>query len=91
MKDEIVDDKTVARPISTHVPVALNRRGFDPFESCPSLPNPTIQQMYGRVLASWTMDLLNRSPRLVWGPSDPLDDYCDRDWRRLYRGDIVDD
>jgi len=49
------------------------------------------QWMYRRALAAWASDLLSHRRDLVWPSPDPINDYRDRDWTRLYTGSILDD
>ena len=50
-----------------------------------------LRAMYQKALAGWAMDLLTLSAPLTWPARDPVADYRDRDWRRLYTGSILDD
>ena len=47
--------------------------------------------LYQRTMAGWVCDLLRRQGGAAWPKHDPLADYRDRDWRRLYQGSILDD
>lgn len=53
------------------------------------VPTQAVQRMYRRVVSGWASDLLR--PPTSRPTADPLADYRDRDWRRLYRGNILDD
>jgi hypothetical protein len=48
-------------------------------------------RMYRRVLANWAGDLLRQRPGIAWPADDPEADYRDRDWRKMYAGDVLDD
>ena len=50
-----------------------------------------VKLLYRRAIAGWAYELLRQTPRPVWCDPLPQDDYQDRDWRRLYRGSILDD
>ena len=60
-------------------------------------PTKAVQKMYQRVLSGWASDLLRPRnvptvrPAIAPAAADPLADYRDRDWRRLYRGNLLDD
>ena len=89
MKHGPVDKKIMVRPISTPYPApdavgSLVRTTVRPID-------PRVRSMYRRVLAGWVLDLLNRPAKLTWRGPDPMGDFHDRDWRRLYAGDILDD
>ncbi len=47
--------------------------------------------MYHRTMAVWLTDLLQRRGTVSWPSEGPVTDYRDHDWRRLYRGSILDD
>ena len=49
------------------------------------------RRVYRRTLANWAGDLLNARLCPRWRPTDPTEDYRDRDWRRLYAGSVLDD
>jgi hypothetical protein len=35
--------------------------------------------------------LLRQRPGIAWPADDPEADYRDRDWRKMYAGDVLDD
>lgn len=49
------------------------------------------QQVYRKTLGCWVSDLLANGEPCRWAESDAVEDHGDRDWRRLYAGDILDD
>lgn len=58
------------------------------------VPTQAVQKMYRRVVSGWASDLLTAPkirPAIAAAAADPLADYRDRDWRRLYRGSLLDD
>lgn len=60
-------------------------------------PAPDVRQAFERTLAGWVGDLLSDRPSLslvtpeAMADAEELADYHDRDWRRLYRGSVLDD
>lgn len=54
--------------------------------------DPTVRLLYQRFIAGWAQDTLNGQRRIsVANTAVDDDDYRDRDWRKLYRGDVLDD
>ncbi len=51
----------------------------------------SMKRMYRRAVANWAFDLLAHRPAAVWPDCDAEADHTDRDWRKLYAGDILDD
>ena len=49
------------------------------------------RQAYLRMMAGWIGDLMSLPASVTWGPADPLADFRDRNWQRLYTGSILDD
>lgn len=53
---------------------------------------PGMRTMFGRTLACWASDLLATPPSIQWNEdNDPIADYRDRDWSKLYTGSVLDD
>ena len=52
-----------------------------------------VRETYRRFVANWAHDLLGQPPRgrAAWPSADPVGDFHDRDWRRLYAGSVLDD
>ena len=57
----------------------------------PSSATGSTRAMYRKVMAMWVSDLLGSTRLTVWRGDDPVADYRDRDWRRLYEGSVLDD
>lgn len=57
--------------------------------------NPSTDRtksIYQRMMAGWVMDLLSADEeRPEWSDPNPLDDYRDRNWHRMYTGSVLDD
>ena len=90
MKHGHVDKKFVVGPINTirlEPATAVVKSG----KSTVRPIDLKVRTMYHRTLAGWVLDLLNRPAELMWRGPDPIGDFHDRDWRRLYTGDILDD
>ena len=52
---------------------------------------PHMRAMYQKTLANWAFDRLSAGPAPTWPEEDPIADYNDRDWRKLYTGSVLDD
>jgi len=50
-----------------------------------------VARMYRRVLTGWAQDTLASAGEPWWRGLDPLADYRDRDWKKLYAGSVLDD
>lgn len=97
MDSKPVDKNLVTGPIN-HAPVApwTGVKVFHRPGSPPGLPRRTLaddrsRRMFARMLAHWSADVLTARHTLAWPEPDPVADYRDRDWSRLYRGDLLDD
>ncbi len=54
-------------------------------------PVARAQHMFRHTVALWAFDVLAKRPAAQWPADDPVEDWRDRDWRRLYTGSILDD
>ncbi|MEE9212031.1 MAG: hypothetical protein V3U29_05200 [Phycisphaeraceae bacterium] len=53
--------------------------------------NDYPRRFYLRMMATWASVLISTRRGLAWPEKDPLADFRDRNWRRLYAGSILDD
>lgn len=48
-------------------------------------------RMFQQMLTHWAADLIRTPASIDWPAADPMDDYQDRDWSKLYAGSVLDD
>ncbi len=57
----------------------------------PRVADDRAARMFQHMLTHWAADLLRTPPAIDWPAPDPMADYQDRDWSKLYAGSVLDD